>query len=459
MPGSGSSRAEPGTLATRSSSRGSSRSFTQPRRAPSPQACWRAGCVQPPAAVAAELLRDEDDSRLVRPLERRIASTASARDHTPASASSMQCLVSPRPAESSASPSPSDSDTESDDEQLAGQGLYPPLALFQRQCLPESAWEPDEATATCRQCARRFTLFVRRHHCRRCGLVFCDACSSRRELLASPNSPAQGYYATQGDDDDDRPLAQAGAQRARSTYWRFREQRTCGPCAAAVGRLAAARVDSVALVVAELGSSDAAENAYNIFRMEAPASPPQQRRQSASSVRICPVCDRDWATVWAAMRREPGDGWQEAQERHIRECIEDTSAEMQGARALPAHRSRSIQTRPQADASAAGHVSASQPRHSAGLLGFFERAAEPSEPGSPSSEAHQPRHARSPMAVKYVAYKLNGDTPLLGQECAICFEDFGPGQQVARLNCMCTYHLVCISDWLQRTPACPVHYE
>ncbi|KAI8325086.1 hypothetical protein GQ54DRAFT_252028, partial [Martensiomyces pterosporus] len=52
-----------------------------------------------------------------------------------------------------------------------------------RQCLPESAWEPDEATAVCRQCARRFTLFLRRHHCRRCGLVFCDSCSSNRTLL------------------------------------------------------------------------------------------------------------------------------------------------------------------------------------------------------------------------------------------------------------------------------------
>ncbi|KAJ2201898.1 hypothetical protein IW143_006271, partial [Coemansia sp. RSA 520] len=71
--------------------------------------------------------------------------------------------------------------------------------------------------------------------------------------------------------------------------------------------------------------------------------------------------------------------------------------------------------------------------------------------------ADEPAHrmARSPMGVKYVAYKLNSDTPLLGQECAICFDDFEPGQQVARLNCLCTYHLPCISDWLLRTPACP----
>ncbi|ORX70828.1 hypothetical protein DL89DRAFT_141190 [Linderina pennispora] len=58
-----------------------------------------------------------------------------------------------------------------------------------RQCLPESAWEPDEATATCRQDGRRFTLFLRRHHCRRCGLgflrrVLCPARAARIARLA-----------------------------------------------------------------------------------------------------------------------------------------------------------------------------------------------------------------------------------------------------------------------------------
>ncbi|KAJ2534513.1 hypothetical protein EV175_007023, partial [Coemansia sp. RSA 1933] len=67
-----------------------------------------------------------------------------------------------------------------------GQMFYPRPALFQRQLLPESAWEADDATAVCHQCSRRFTLFLRRHHCRRCGLVFCDTCSQRRILLAAP---------------------------------------------------------------------------------------------------------------------------------------------------------------------------------------------------------------------------------------------------------------------------------
>ncbi|KAI9471218.1 hypothetical protein BX667DRAFT_509125 [Coemansia mojavensis] len=304
--------------------------------------------------------------------------------------------------------------SEADSDYEEGQGLYPPSALFQRQMLPESGWEPDSSAVSCRQCGRSFTLFLRRHHCRRCGLLFCDSCSSQRVLLASPTTQCGSHGSA---DMDDAPLAQLAqvAGSARSTYWKFHEQRACDACVQAVSRLPEALLDSVALVVARLGSSDAAENAYNVFDYSGSVAG-KRRRASSSSVHSCPVCSSDWATLWSRMHRVPGEGWQEAQERHIRECIDQSSAEMQGAPvAMP----------------------------------------QPTETSSHS----QARSARSPAGVKYIAYTLNADTPLLGQECPICFEDFEPGQQAARLNCLCTYHLYCIRDWLARTPACPVHYE
>ncbi|KAJ1956957.1 hypothetical protein GGI12_005168 [Dipsacomyces acuminosporus] len=413
---------------------------------------------------------------------------------------------------------------------------YPRSALLMRQCLPESAWEPDEATATCHKCERRFTLFLRRHHCRRCGLVFCDSCSSKRILLASPIGPAQsGYYgsalALEGNHLDIQEQLLTG--RPNVMYWQFRDHRACDPCDGAVQSLPDAAADRVVALPRDLGASGTAENAYNIFRDTDAADSSREaagihdrhhrhgsdganpytlhrRRDSSSSIRVCPVCDKDWATVWHAMDRVPGEGWQEAQERHIRECIEDTSAEMQGSHG-PRHsgirRSRSIHAQSGAGSSAGSAAargvgvseSTSQNRRSGGgFLAFFDRISSPepdasgsngdsdrgqqaagssttsSQPlgintgnssGSRSGDAdeshsaHLSRSARSPMGVKYIVYKLNGDTPLLGQECAICFEDFEPGQHVARLNCLCTYHFECISQWLQRTPACPVHYE
>lgn len=56
-------------------------------------------------------------------------------------------------------------------------------------------WEPDVNVKECRRCARRFGLINRRHHCRRCGLVVCDKCSSSRtylnpsEILQDPTGP------------------------------------------------------------------------------------------------------------------------------------------------------------------------------------------------------------------------------------------------------------------------------
>jgi hypothetical protein len=32
-------------------------------------------------------------------------------------------------------------------------------------------------------------------------------------------------------------------------------------------------------------------------------------------------------------------------------------------------------------------------------------------------------------------------------ECSICFEEYEPGQDMARLQCFCRFHLHCIRDW------------
>ncbi|KAJ1904030.1 hypothetical protein LPJ81_002733 [Coemansia sp. IMI 209127] len=406
------------------------------------------------------------------------------------------------------------SDTQGeDDPEATSQMFYPRPALFQRQLLPESAWEPDDATAVCHQCSRRFTLFLRRHHCRRCGLVFCDTCSQRRILLSAPVTAAQGggYYSQQQQQqqqavplsDDDVPLAHhLYAGNARATCWRFNEHRACDACAEAVDRLPAASTASITFVAVDSEASGAAGNAYNIFgdssilageaarahgrhhqrssSSGAVANVPMRRQHSSSSISVCPVCMRGWAAVWSSLARVPGEGWQEAQERHIRTCIEDTSAEMQGGRRRQsdARRSRSVQGARetlQVVHARAEPVPEQTARRSVGFLSFFDRTP-PHDTGSLEAIHHafvaaarggdgdgdghaNARAARSPMGVRYVSYKLTSDTPLLGQECPICLEDFEPGQRAARLNCLCTYHQPCINDWLQRTPACPVHYE
>lgn len=54
-------------------------------------------------------------------------------------------------------------------------------------------WQADSARKTCSSsnCDRMFTMFRRRHHCRRCGQLFCGYCSRSRVCLEALGSHPQ----------------------------------------------------------------------------------------------------------------------------------------------------------------------------------------------------------------------------------------------------------------------------
>eukprot|EP01062_Namystynia_karyoxenos_P077412 TRINITY_DN7791_c0_g1_i2.p1 TRINITY_DN7791_c0_g1~~TRINITY_DN7791_c0_g1_i2.p1 ORF type:complete len:1598 (+),score=403.75 TRINITY_DN7791_c0_g1_i2:83-4876(+) len=47
----------------------------------------------------------------------------------------------------------------------------------------DGEWVRDRDALSCRRCGVKFSTLTRRHHCRRCGQVFCDNCSSHRVSL------------------------------------------------------------------------------------------------------------------------------------------------------------------------------------------------------------------------------------------------------------------------------------
>lgn len=61
----------------------------------------------------------------------------------------------------------------------AGDSFMPSLTTTQRK----PAWVEDSSAECCFHCQRTFTMFLRRHHCRLCGQVFCDSCTADRKLL------------------------------------------------------------------------------------------------------------------------------------------------------------------------------------------------------------------------------------------------------------------------------------
>lgn len=49
-------------------------------------------------------------------------------------------------------------------------------------------WDPDSAADRCTWCRASFSMLTRRHHCRACGHIFCDDCTSQTEMVASPST-------------------------------------------------------------------------------------------------------------------------------------------------------------------------------------------------------------------------------------------------------------------------------
>eukprot|EP00727_Mastigamoeba_balamuthi_P007035 m51a1_g2952 hypothetical protein (528) ;mRNA; f:642237-644544 len=56
-----------------------------------------------------------------------------------------------------------------------------------------SPWVADEDTQQCSSCKAKFKLYLRRHHCRHCGQIFCDNCTKNRSCIVKLEymTPAQ----------------------------------------------------------------------------------------------------------------------------------------------------------------------------------------------------------------------------------------------------------------------------
>jgi len=42
-------------------------------------------------------------------------------------------------------------------------------------------------------------------------------------------------------------------------------------------------------------------------------------------------------------------------------------------------------------------------------------------------------------------------------ECSICLEEMEKGDKIARLPCLCVYHIECIEQWFKKSQTCPEH--
>ncbi|KAI9597654.1 hypothetical protein BDF19DRAFT_434053, partial [Syncephalis fuscata] len=189
--------------------------------------------------------------------------------------------------------------------------------------LDPSAWESDREATVCRNCQRRFTLWIRRHHCRRCGLVFCNQCSMGRAIMMISLGSHNG-----ADIEDGFQLGPLLLERFPSL------QRVCNNCqqwlsspttgataaaattpATAIGATASMRPTNTPLSSIPLASSSSSIISRNSNL---------HRRNSLSSVQStmmdCPVCGVRLDSL----------GEREQQERHLRDCFDQPDGTPRG---------------------------------------------------------------------------------------------------------------------------------
>lgn len=53
------------------------------------------------------------------------------------------------------------------------------------------AWATDDSAKQCKACTKEFNLTRRKHHCRNCGEIFCNACSDNAMALPSSAKPVR----------------------------------------------------------------------------------------------------------------------------------------------------------------------------------------------------------------------------------------------------------------------------
>lgn len=59
------------------------------------------------------------------------------------------------------------------------------------KALKGNAWLKDDEATSCKQCEKEFSISRRKHHCRNCGDIFCNNCSSNELALPSYPKPVR----------------------------------------------------------------------------------------------------------------------------------------------------------------------------------------------------------------------------------------------------------------------------
>lgn len=295
-------------------------------------------------------------------------------------------------------------------------------------------WQPDSAAVACSLCAAPFTLFNRRHHCRKCGKVVCAACSGQQIA----------YFANTYVLHASGPPLKA----ARQVFYR-----TCDECVAEIRMIRRTLMDSSLTAASTLDTDSVSVSSTTKYDTRLRLRPIDQgstslgrrTRDSDSDNNLCPVCGVNlWKQLTQAAKRPDLslEAFESYKETHVSECL--TSFDFQ---------SDNLRLLSPPDGHARNRM----------LVYIIPPIPKPSYEiisGSESNSLSTLSRNKEVYGLTTSNATINCEKDLFDDECVICLEDLKPGDKVGRLECLCVFHYKCIKDWFNKKSLseCPVHF-
>ncbi|KAI0022973.1 FYVE-domain-containing protein [Xylariomycetidae sp. FL0641] len=368
-------------------------------------------------------------------------------------------------------------------------------------------WQPDAEATICPICHTQFSIFVRKHHCRKCGRVVCSACSPHRITIPHQYNERYGLLGAEGGIADFNAIG--GGERVR----------LCNPC---VPDPNTTPPRNDAPVVADGSTSWQHRQAIDNFSRYFPGTPPPEtfRNRSATtnsglgSVRLpgfsvpgasgtnpilggtppgyyyrsplsaqhgqaLPPQNTHTArglTLWEALgapdARTRGTGGLPSSRNavlhpnHAQERRNALASSSRSGRPLPrtpqiaeedecpvCHRELPSRTLANFETLRENHINSCIAAHSSSFAGPSSRPGG----GQPGGQHGTP----PPRPIRYTGvfpYLATEKDCVDSAECTICFEEYEVGVPMARLECLCRFHRACIDSWFVNHPGrCPVH--
>ena len=361
----------------------------------------------------------------------------------------------------------------------------------------EAVWQEDGGVKACPLCDTKFTFFNRRHHCRKCGKIFCNKCCGKFCTFIP------GSSVVEPEEEGGRTIVRNGYQ-----YYKFR---TCEKCHQEIKML------KEALGIADDSEEDSREEETEEEDETAEGdgddnesferhlsimgedrsgngSGPEWRRSRRRTRARTRTRTRRETSIEGSGRSQGGEGddadaeslmclikhsqpreiTMEVSESRVREADGSTGGDRAGEGFPQGNVNTNIEHGSGNHIHNHNHNNNNSELNECPVCGIdiggvseaerethINRCLTDQEFGSPTHPGDVAKRDKNRMLV----YSIPADADMAhmvlndDNECVICLEEFSPGDKLGRLECLCCFHYKCIKDWIRKKGycECPIH--